>query len=146
MKRYPEADTAFNEAAGIARQNLEPRRNLLALAQGALGVSLVRQGRLQEAVPVLEEAVAMRRAYLDSSQVARLWDERHYGNALLRLRKFAAAESVLVPSFRNSGINPGATTVRRELAILLVNLYRDWGRPAEARKYVLDTLPQHRSP
>jgi hypothetical protein len=65
---------------------------------------------------------------------------------LLRLRKFAAAESVLVPSFRNSGINPGATAVRRELAILLVSLYRDWGRPTEARKYVPDTLPQHRSP
>ena len=146
MKRYAEAEAAFKEAADIARLNLEPRRNLLALAQGALGVSLVRQGRLQEAEPVLEEAVTMRRAYLDSSQVPRLWDERHYGNVLLRLRKFAAAESVLVPSFRNSGMNPGATAVRRDLAVLLVNLYRDWGRPTEARKYVPDTLPQRRSP
>lgn len=139
LERYPEAEAAFREAASIARLNPEPRKHLLTAALGALGATLVLQNRLREAETVLRETVTLRRTYQDSAVITRLWDERHYGDLLIRLGRFAAAESLLVPAFRASAGNPRAQAVHTNLAQVLGTLYRKWGRPDEAGKYRVDS-------
>jgi tetratricopeptide (TPR) repeat protein len=145
LKRYREADSAYREAAYLARLNLEARKNLLAGALSGLGTSKLRQQQVTDAESLFQQAVGLRRSYLDSAAVTRLWDERQYGNVLIKLGKFAAAESVLVPSFRAS-TGTSAAAVHREIAVLLVTLYRSSGQAAEARKYVPDTTVAHRTP
>ena len=139
-KRYTDAEGALRESEMIARENPEARKSLLAAALAARGVSLVRQERLGEAELVLREAVALRRSYLDSVATVRLSDERSWGDVLLRLGRFAPAESVLVPAFRASAVGAGNRTVRADLARLLVTLYERTGRRAEAKRYTADTV------
>jgi len=140
LRKFGEADRAFREAEGIARENAEPRKNLLASALGAYGVSLVRQERLREAEPVLREAVALRRSYLDSAATARLADEQQLGELLTRMGRLASAESTLVPAFRASASSVGNRSAHARLARALVALYERWGRRDAAVRYAADSL------
>jgi serine/threonine protein kinase/tetratricopeptide (TPR) repeat protein len=144
LKRHGEAEKAFREAEAIARENPEPRKNLLAAALSGLGVSFERQERLREAEPVLREAVALRRSYLDSAAMARLSDERQLGELLTRAGKLASAESVLVPAFHASAHTPGNQSVHSDLARALVTLYDRWGRHADASRVAADTVSRSR--
>jgi serine/threonine-protein kinase len=143
LKRYDEAEQALREAEAIARENPEPRKNLLAAALAALGVNFVRQERLREAEPILREAVGLRRSYLDSAAAARLADERQLGELLTRVGRLASAESVLVPAFRASAGTPGNRSVHADLSRALITLYEKWGRRAVALRYAADTASRY---
>jgi eukaryotic-like serine/threonine-protein kinase len=135
-KRYGEANQVLREAESIARENPEARKTLLASALGAVGVSLARQGRLEEAEAALRETVALRRSYLDSTSATRLADERQLGEVLLRRRLFAQAESLMVPAYRASARAGETEVVHATLGRLLATLYEQMGRRAEAAKYL----------
>jgi tetratricopeptide (TPR) repeat protein len=138
--RYRDAEQPLREAERIARENPKVRTNLLAGALAAKGVLFVRQGRLPDGEAALREAVTLRRSYLDSVSTVRLSDEWHWGNALMSLGRYAAAESVLVPAFTASAHGQGNRRVHADLARVLVRLYTRSGRAGEAKKYVADTV------
>lgn len=72
-ERYPEAETVLQRAITLA-PNDPISTNLLSESYRFYGLTLAQQGRLEEAIPLLEQAVAL---YHEN-----VWAHIHYGKAL----------------------------------------------------------------
>ncbi len=77
LERFSEAEGSFTMAMGLSQQKKDP------LAWSGLGEALVRQGRAEEALPVLDQALALEARSADA------WYQK--GNALGKLGKTADA-------------------------------------------------------
>ena len=99
------------------------------------GLELTRD-RPKEALPMLEEALAMRRKSLPRTANWRLVSTLHLANCHIRLEDFAAAEPLMlelhevIMKLAKPG-SPGAVASARRM----IDLYTKWGRPESAKQY-----------
>lgn len=100
------------------------------------GIVLRLQRKDREAESVLRRAVALGAASWPPTNGDLIRAKRFLGQSLLALNRFAAAESLLVDAHRSliAGFGPANQYVAGAETDL-VELYRRWGRPAEAARY-----------
>ncbi len=135
-KKYRQAEADFLTALATWRAALGPDHPTVAFALLGLGRMLVDQGRGAEAEPLLREALDIRLAKLEEGSVQVAYARLALGRCLVRLRGFEEAETLLLasyPVFEKVQGKDHETTRRARAA--LAELYRAWGRPADARRY-----------
>jgi tetratricopeptide (TPR) repeat protein len=98
-----------------------------------LGDVYTSQGRLPEAGALLEDALARARKSNQPNNRTTGRVLNHYGRYLLRMRKYAEAEKVLLEAHQilsasDAGLAPVAA--RR-----LAELYKTWGNPEKAAEW-----------
>ncbi len=137
--RYPEAEEAFTTGIGILRRRLGDRHPDVAAALADFSDLRVRQNKLDDALKLAREALAIRTERLGPAGTATIASQVALAN-VLRLRRshraFPEAETLLL-SARTSAIaarggnDPGALRAAEGLALL----YEAWGRPQDAAKW-----------
>ena len=128
----------WDDAVAFYRQGEEAARragNLLnaALIMANIGEVLVNQGRLDEAEPLLDEAIRVQRGFgwLEGANGA----ERHLGRLLIGRGDHAAAEKLL-RRVRDDYAAAGRPGYVREVSLYLAQSLIRSGRPAEAAAVV----------
>jgi len=140
------AELLLGEALTI-RRKVEPVNPAeVAEALSALARSWLARGRAVDAEPALREALAIleekRPGHWRRFETASL-----LGEALAAQRRFAEAESLIVPAAEALGSLPAAPAVRREQAVdRAVSLYRRWGNDDSAALWASRREPRGASP
>jgi eukaryotic-like serine/threonine-protein kinase len=131
------AEQAYKEALAIYRATLPPGHVFIAGSLMGVGSALTDQGRATEAEPLLREALDIRIASVGVEDRRTARAQRLLGHCLLKLGRRAEAEPLLVRSYGTLSEAEGwyYGLVRQQALQDLVELYRSWGKPAEAARY-----------
>jgi tetratricopeptide (TPR) repeat protein len=130
-----EEERCLREALAIQERRLVPGHYETARSRGAIGVSLLQQGRAAEAEPLLKQAIReldgkRRRGALRASGFRR-W----LATALYRQDRFFEAEAILLEALREAELRFPGTGERREVVGALAALYEAWGRTEDAARW-----------
>jgi eukaryotic-like serine/threonine-protein kinase len=130
------AEPLYREVLAIRRELYPEQRVAEAYSLYGLGLVLAETGRAPEGEARLEEALGVLEQETANPELLPLV-RAAIGHARARQGRFAAAESVLVPAWRE--IQASALSTRERVKTLgrLVSLYESWGRPAQAAGYRL---------
>ncbi len=139
--REEAAEAVFREALAIRERAIGPESVAVADVLGRLGPVVAKQGRPDEALPLLERAVEIHRAQQPPSDFRLAWALHGYAQALLEARELARARTAEAEAIellsRASGPESAQTLVARAmLAFIDVND----GRYADARQTSEDVV------
>ncbi len=139
-KGTPErAEPFLRELVSFLREHPGDRSYLLGNGLGDLAFNLLEQKKYTEAEPVARECLAIR-----SKNKPEWWTTFYtrtlVGAALSGQKKYADAEPLLVQGFaglreRQSKMNNDSKFTLVEALERVVQLYEDWGKPADAAKW-----------
>jgi hypothetical protein len=97
---------------------------------------LIEEGQGKAAEELLVECLRIRRAQLPKDDWRTDLAESYLGKCLTQQRRFDEAESYLLHSYPLVVQAPAASIQhKREALENVVALYRDWGKPDQARRY-----------
>jgi hypothetical protein len=138
--RRAKAEPLLRELVGVARQADGADSATLAEYLAVLGQNLVNQHKSVEAEAILRECLAIRQKKFPHD-----WTTFHtrsvLGGALLRQKKYAAAEPLLREGYRGMRQRPVKMPLEWQQArlseglIRLVQLYDAWGKKDEAARW-----------
>src|SRR5262249_35535855 len=134
--QHPEQATGYWLEAAAMYRHFNGERSLgFANATMHVGYAELRLGQYVQAEQTLRDALSVLKG-LTAAAAPAPRTRVHIGEALAGQKRFAEAESLLLPEYRRLA---GATglhgNVRGWAAGGLVRLYEAWGRPADAAKY-----------
>ncbi|MBL9199274.1 MAG: serine/threonine protein kinase [Opitutaceae bacterium] len=137
--KFAEADPLWAEVLAASEHTLGPAHRLAVQARDAIGASLLREGRGEEAIAMLRRALELRAksapaAWQTASTQSRL------GECLLSLARYAEAEPLLQASHdalqRSAAkIPPWSRIEIARAAARLDQLYAKWDQPEKAREW-----------
>lgn len=131
--RRAEAEPRFREAWERFQRALGPAHPSTLVAASNLGNLLNEMGRYSAAAPINEEVLTGLRAALPPDHWLQGLALMRRGVSLAGLKRHADAEALLLQGYGLLSQALGAENERTQLAVRsLVDLYRDWGRAAEA--------------
>jgi eukaryotic-like serine/threonine-protein kinase len=136
LRRYAEAEPLFREAIAMARRFEGDDSSILIDGEVALAGVLSLEGRDDEALPLARDANRLLRRRYPATSPLVLRSDIMLGGALAGTRRYAQAESLLLPAFKGFDNGRSFSRQNRENAITaLVRLYDLQGRHAEAAHY-----------
>ncbi len=102
------------------------------------------QGKYEEACSTLREALAIHELHLAEDNWQIQVCRSMIGETLAGQGKYAEAENLLIPSFRNLEQQAAASTASGKRYVSdarsrIVQLYDAWGKPEEAEKWRVDS-------
>jgi serine/threonine-protein kinase len=136
LGQLQEAEGLQREALAIRRLGLGDNHPDTARSRHRLAEVLMREGRAEEAEPLLEEAAAVLASALSPGHRDVAAAGCAHADCLRRLAKYEEAERTLLGLHGQLSIT--AEPDRRSadtIAKHLVDLYAEWGRPEEARRW-----------
>jgi serine/threonine protein kinase len=136
--KYPEAESAVRESLEVfQRAYTDPKKVLnYSSPMMALGLTLNKTGRPREAEPYLREAVDIRTRLLSPGDQLIGTAEGALGECLTTQREYAAAEPILLDSYRVLKAALGDNDPRTIEAVQrLVGLYQGWHKAEKASGY-----------
>jgi tetratricopeptide (TPR) repeat protein len=136
QERYAEAEKYVREAVDIRRQAFLEGQQTITESLDWLAITLMAQGRSEDAGPILLEAKQNRERSPGPDETGTARDAGRLGAHLLEQRRYTAAEPLLQRSYElcresNNGGERDARTI--EAAKRLASLYEATGRSAEAQ-------------
>jgi tetratricopeptide (TPR) repeat protein len=134
--QYDEAGRDLQEALAMRRRLLGKNHPDVASSLTHLAILQVATGRFSEAYESAASATRISTAALSASHWRTAVAESAQGAALAGLGRYADAEPLLTHSYGVLSKDAGALPMYRALSrSYLEQLYRQWGRPREARLY-----------
>jgi eukaryotic-like serine/threonine-protein kinase len=128
-KQFAAAEKQFRRALELRRQHLGPQAPATLSSQRCLGATLSEAGRTEEALPILEDALAQLRAVVGSDDSETLLCLDNLGAAYVRARRLPEAEALQKEAVeRGDKIEPADSLERlrrrRQLAETLLKMNR----------------------
>ncbi|MBL0937776.1 MAG: protein kinase [Gemmatimonadaceae bacterium] len=134
--RYLESTQWTRRVIALRGRTLEPTHTALGAAMMHLGVALSRMDSASVGERWVREALAVRTAALPAGHWILSSTRSSLGEVLTQGGKYQEAESLLLPAEKQlSAELPHELEPVQDVWRRLVELYRAWGRPAEAAKW-----------
>jgi len=136
---YNEAEPLLHESVAMRKEIFGDEHTEVAMGMTALAQLYLETGRIEEAENESRTARQILTTMLSEDHWRTYWAGSIEGSSLARLQKFEAAEKLLLDSHAalKQGPGSGSRAVFIELtAGYLADLYRGWGKPELAEKYV----------
>ena len=136
---YAEAEPLINESVAMRKSIYGDEHTEVAMGMTTLAQFYLETGRIEEAENLSRTARQILTTMLSEDHWRTSWAASIEGSSLAHLQKFEAAEKLLLASHAalKQGPGSGSRAVFIELtAGYLADLYRDWGKPEQASKYV----------
>ncbi len=142
--RLDEAEQRYRDALEIHRRAYPAGHPKLARPLiGLAHLLLVGRGQPQAAEPFAREAVAVLNATSGADRIGLASAGGLLGGCLSGMGRYDEAEPLLMAAYRSlSATDPAVADRRLEAAGQLATLYRSWGRPAEAARYMVEDEPR----
>lgn len=144
--KFAEADPLWTKVLAESERTLGPAHRLSVQARDAIGASLLREGRGEAALAMLQRALELRTgsapgAWQTASTRSRV------GECLVTLGRFAEAEPLLLASHeilqKNAArIPPWNQSEIARVAARIEQLYSAWDRPDKAREWRQPSSPE----
>lgn len=133
---YAKALSSADEALRVYRESFGTHYDTYPTALSIKGLSLNKLGRTAEAEKTLREAVRLRSLLMPPGHFFTALANGALGEFLTDHQRFAEAESLLIPSYRDLSSSQGPDNPRTVLArSRLHDLYTAWHRPTDAALY-----------
>jgi len=133
---YEKAEKLYAVVFEVAEEALGASHPDLAYLLLGIGVSRNELGRPAQAEPFLRRALAIRRQVLPEGNYLTARAEVYLANCLIRLERFAEAESLLLSGYAAiAGHRPPRERETGQVLNRLIQLYQAWGRDQEAARY-----------
>ena len=136
LDRWADAEPLFRDALARLRKTEKPGSLVLAGELAALGLSLLKQAKWQEAEPLLRECLV-----IHGKAIPFEWQRFNtismLGGALLSQGRYREAEPLVVQGYegikaREAKIPAAAKSLFPAAAERVVRLYEAWGKPKQA--------------
>lgn len=136
LHRYQDAEPLLREEIIMARR-FEGNESLIVIdGELTLASALSMTGKADEAVVLASDAKRLLRRKYPATNPLVLRVDAALGRALVETKKYAQAESLLVPAFKAFDNGRAFSRQPREIAVgALVRLYEEQGRHSEAAHY-----------
>jgi serine/threonine-protein kinase len=131
-----QAETLYRESLTLRRDLLGPTHLRTSYPLLELGRLAYRQGRFEAAEPLLRQALLLQEAYFQENSKDLAETQGLLGACLFEQARFTAAEELLLPAYRALEGKGQGSPEWHEARRRLRQLYRTWGRPQEARRFV----------
>ncbi len=125
----------YARALDIRRKLVGDDNALVARTKRVFAVILLDQGDAEAAREVIEQALMTYRELMPDQESTIADSQRILGACLLALGRHEEAEEHLLDSYRVLRGDRGEQAAARAALDSLIELYDDWGRPAEAARY-----------
>ncbi|MDJ0917980.1 MAG: serine/threonine-protein kinase [Woeseiaceae bacterium] len=134
---FDEAIRYFNLSIDMQDEiGLSPRHPNRSFPLQGLGVALNEKAEFEDALPVLEDALSIRREHFGENHRFTLQTKYEVGVSLTGLNRYPEAETLLVDAYANLASLRGETHRETLLAAnRLVELYEKWGQPLTAEEW-----------
>ncbi len=123
----------FEEAAAKLARFLGPDHPDVASTLLTLSMSLLRVGRLEEAETMARRALAIRTAKFDAASAPVASNRLRLGQVLTARKKYPEADELLRQAAEVFARSGPSTRNAQDAIKARVDLYRAWGKPAEAK-------------
>ena len=136
---YAEAEPLLHESIVMRKSIYGDEHTEVAMGMTALAQLYLETGRIEEAENLSRTARQILTTMLSEDHWRTYWAGSIEGSSLAHLQQFEAAEKLLLVSHAalTQGPGSGSRAVFIELtAGYLADLYRGWGKPEQAAKYV----------
>jgi hypothetical protein len=139
MKDFERAVTLLEPLLPLMRKQVGPKSPHTILCMGHLARSYAGLGRDSEAIELLEATVELEAEVFGPEHVQTYTSSTILGYQYLKLRKYAKAESVLVDAYtglaklQEANPTPAISSALPRGCEWLVELYRQWGKPDQAK-------------
>ena len=143
VEQYREAEPLLQEGLAMATTTLGADHVQIGITETALAKMYLATGRTDEAGTMANSAREVFVSQLPEDHWRIAWATSLQGAVLAQQGAFADAEPLLLAGYAALAAGPGSGSraVYIELtAKYLADLYRAWGRPAEAKKYLAPRL------
>ena len=139
LGRLAEAEALFREASGAMKRVLGAEHPDTLQALAGLGATLLAQQKPADAEPILRQCLDAH-TKIDASDWTTAAARSQLGVALARLGRFAEAEPLVVSGYEElAKAEPHIPASDWKVVVAagtqLVQLYTDWGRPAQAAEW-----------
>ena len=133
--RPAEAEPIARAAVEAYRRAESPDHNALINTLDTLAMALCDLDRLDDAEAVFSELSELWMAAHNAQKPLRESLQLHYGQCLLKLKRFEEAEPLLLAALRDPGDDRPAANRREQAAQSLIELYEASGRPESAAEH-----------
>lgn len=128
----------FLEVHQLYKKSLVPGHYMIAYPLLSLTDLYLKTGEYRAAELTGREAVDHLQATLPKGHMTTAISQSRLGEALTKLGKYSAAESLLLRSYQTLVISEGSGEYLVRARARLVDLYKAWGRPQEADRYRME--------
>lgn len=136
MEQYSQALPLLREILALRGRTLPDSHNAVAATMLLMGRALGPLGQLEEAEDWMRKAIALREKMLPKGDWRIASGHSILGGHLVRARRFAEAESILLDAERELMASLGNdSAIVTEARQRLVDLYAAWGRPEDAARW-----------